>query len=197
MIKKVFSFILMLICFDGFSQSQIEKEFVVVIFDIKRNDKLHPRDIYYWVAESNHVNEYLNFEFAPLFMSFFYPSNSYDDCCLGEATHFYSINKESKFEFADDLEKRQEHLKKFLKQNSKKIQLIKKNWGQNNLLNERVSIYATPITAEFCSCKILDEKHFDNVYLPFGEIRLNPGFWNSEFASYLKNRDFSNMYPNY
>ena len=123
--KSLFILILLTASLTSFSQSIVDKNYIVLIFDIKQNDNLHPGRISYWIAESDKLNEKDDFDFSPFFLSLFYTSNAYDDCCLGKTSNFYTFTTESKFEFAEGFEKKQKILREFLKSNGKKIQTIK------------------------------------------------------------------------
>ncbi len=195
--KRIIILSLFFISVNSIAQNLTQKEFVVLIFDIERNDSLHPRDIFYWVAESNKGTKDNEFDFKPLFLKLFYSSNSYDDCCIGKESLFYSFTEHSKFEFTDKFGKKQKELRQFLKNHSKVIQVIKKRNKWNKLLNEKVTISATAITAELCNCKIKEDRHFESVFLPTSDFKLNLKFWESENAIYITNRDYSGLRVDY
>lgn len=195
--KRIIAIIILFISFSGFAQNLIEKEFVVIIVDIERNDGLHPRDIFYWVADTNKVNENYEFDFYPIFLKLFYSSNSYDDCCIGKESWFYTFNEHSKFEFNDEFDEKQKELREFLKTNSRVIQVIRKKNKWNSLLNEKVTISATPIKAKLCNCQIKEDRYFESVFLPASDFELNPKFWNSENADSVAERDYSGFRSDY
>ncbi len=195
--KRISLAFLLLLCVSGFSQNLTQKEFVAIIIEIDRKDDMHPKDIFYWITESNKVNKKYEFDFYPLFLKLFYPSNSYDACCIGKESRFYTHTEDSQFEFTKAFEKKQKEFRDFLKKNSKVIQVIKKRNKWNKLLNEKVTISATAITAELCKCKIKDDRHFESVFLPTSDFKLNPKFWESKNAFYLTDRDYSLLRANY
>ncbi|QHT67518.1 hypothetical protein GXP67_13215 [Rhodocytophaga rosea] len=196
-VKKLSFVSLLFISFNGKAQNLSEKEYIVLIVNIERKDPLHPGEIYYWIAASDTLNEEYEFNFSPLFLRLFYPSSSYDDCCEGRDARFYTLTDESKFEFTDEFNNKQENLRKFLKKNSKLIQVIKKKNGFSKLLNEKVTISATAIKTSLCSCKIIEEKHFESVFLPTTEFSLNNDFWNSDKAYHIKHKDYTGFSPYY
>ncbi len=173
------------------AQEFTEKEYIALIVDIERNDVLHPRDIFYWIADADKLNQDYRFDFVPLFLKLFYSSDAYEDCCKGQGTTFYTFTSESEFLFKEDFEKIQEDLKIFLKKNSKKIQTIKKKW--NNGFKEKITISATPINAILCNCEIKDKIHFQSVFLPTTEFKLNLKFWEKEISRHLIT-DYSNLH---
>lgn len=189
--KRIIAIIILFISVSGIAQNLAEKEFVVIIIDIERNDDLHPRDIFYWVANTNQVNENNEFDFYPIFLKLFYSSNSYEDCCIGKESWFYTFNEQSKFEFADGFDEKQKELREFLKANSSVVQVIRKQHRWNKLLNEKITISATPIKAKLCNCQIKENRYFESVFLPTSDFQLNPNFWNSENATYVTDRDYS------
>ena len=174
-----------------------EKEYVIIIFKVQKKDYLHPGGIYYWVTESNKIDLDKTIEFSPLFLNLFYSSNSYENCCKGDSSIFYSFQNNSKFEFDESFERKQDEFKKYIKQNSRKIQTIKKRNKNNKLLNENITISATAIKAKLCNCKIEDKMHFESVYLPSSELKLNQEFWKSDEAFFILNMDYSKMLYNY
>ncbi len=182
----------------GFTQNLVEKNYIVLIFDVKQNDNLHPGRFSYWIAESDKLNDKFEFDFSPLFLNLFYTSNAYDDCCMGKASNFYTFTTESKFEFTKEFENKQKIFREFLKSNAKKIQTIKKKW--ENGRNETVTISAIPIKTKICNCKILDKKknyyNFESVSLPISDFELNNEFWKSKNASYIIN-DYSKFESEY
>ncbi|MBA9079887.1 hypothetical protein FHS90_004628 [Rufibacter quisquiliarum] len=140
------------------------------------------------------MNDDLKFDFYPLFLNLFYSSNSYDDCCLGKASSFYTFNTSSRLEFTKEFENKQKEFRDFLKNNGKRIQTIKKDF--QNGFKEKVTIYATPFTAKLCHCEASDDRHFLSVYLPFTDFKPNSTFWNTGLSSKLYT-DYSQMNPKY
>ena len=195
--KRIITLFLFLVCFSCISQNLTEKEYVVLIIDIERNDELHPRSIYYWIADSQKINENNEFDFYPIFLKLFYASNSYETCCTGKESRFYTFNENSVFEFSDEFQRKQKLFREFLSKNSRVIQIINKKNNWNKLLNEKITISATAFKAELCYCQILEERHFDFVYLPTSNFKLNPKFWGSENAFYVTNRDYAGFKAEY
>lgn len=195
--KGVITTILIFISFNGVAQNLTEKEYAVIIIDIERNDDLHPRDIFYWIAQSQEVNKNYEFDFYPIFLKLFYSSSSYDDCCLGKDSRFYTFDEHSKFEFSDEFGEKQKVFREFLQKNSKVIQIIKKQNKWNKLLNEKVTISATAIKATLCNCNIKEDRHFESIFLPISDFKLNSKFWGSENAFYLTDRDYSGFRADY
>lgn len=195
--KRIIVIIILFINVSGFAQNLIEKEFVVIIIDIERNDDLHPRDIFYWVADANKVNENYELDFYPIFLKLFYSSNSYDDCCIGKESWFYTFNEHSKFEFTDEFDEKQKEFREFLKANSKVIQVIRKKKKWNSLLNEKVTISAIPIKAKLCNCQLKEDRYFESVFLPTSDFELNHKFWISEKATKVTDRDYSGFRADY
>jgi hypothetical protein len=142
------------------------------------------------------LNEKDDFDFSPFFLSLFYTSNAYDDCCFGKKSNFYTFTTESKFEFVEGFEKKQEILREFLKSNEKKFQTIKKQW--KNGRKETVTISAVSIKAKICSCKISDNKRYDfeSVTLPQSDFELNNEFWKTKNARHLE-KDYSSFESKY
>jgi hypothetical protein len=194
--KSLFILILLTASLTSYTQSIIDKNYIVLIFDVKQNNNLHPGRISYWIAESDKLNEKDDFDFSPFFLSLFYTSNAYDDCCLGKKSNFYTFTTESKFEFAEGFEKKQEILREFLKSNEKKFQTIKKQW--KNGRKETVTISAVSIKAKICSCKISDNKRYDfeSVTLPQSDFELNNEFWKTKNARHLE-KDYSSFESKY
>ena len=60
--KSLFILILLTASLTSFSQSIVDKNYIVLIFDIKQNDNLHPGRISYWIAESDKLNEKDDFD---------------------------------------------------------------------------------------------------------------------------------------
>ena len=180
MVRVLTILIVFLTNFSGVFQAQDEKEYIVLVVDVKRSNKLHPKDTYYWIAESDKLDTDGNFAFSPLFLELFYTSNSYDECCTGEPSRFYTFTTESKVEFTKEFSEKQEKLRNFLEKNKRKIQTIDKKWEVG--LKEDVTIYAVPIKANLCSCKVLEDKQFESVFLPKSNFKLNSEFWQTEIS---------------
>jgi len=194
--KLLFILTLSTFSFLGLAQNNIDKNYIVLIFDVKQNDNLHPGRISYWITESDKLNGKYDFNFSPFFLSLLYTSNAYNDCCIGKTSNFYTFTAESKFEFTEEFEKKQKTLREFLKSNSKKIQTIKKQW--KNGRKETVTISAVSIKSKVCNCKISDNNryHFESVTLPLSDFELNNEFWKTENARYLE-KDYSNFESEY
>ena len=131
-------------------------------------------------------------------MKVFFSMNAIDSCCLGKATYFYSsfYKKDASFDYPEGIEEDFDKFRAFLKEEARVVQKIKKEWP--NKMKEKITISAIPITAELCSCNILDNSSFDSIMLPTIEFiyKLNNQFWNTKYAHFL-DRDFSYLYPNY
>ncbi len=134
------------------------------------------------MAEPSRLNDKYQFDLAPLVLNPFYSAKSYSTCCKSEATSIYRerFNFDSTYNFPPKFEDLNISVRKFLKENARTIQTIKKKNHTFKLLNEVVTVSAVPIRGEFCYCQSGERENFSHVYLPTQLPELNSEFWNSE-----------------
>lgn len=103
-----------------------------------RNKDSHGKFIYYWIAELKKyekVDEYKEPEIYSIFLHEFYSSDQLESCCLGKTSYPYSYFTNSKFDFPENYSEYLNSLRDLVKNNRRKIQVIKKQWGKKSQRN--------------------------------------------------------------
>jgi hypothetical protein len=192
--NNIILIVLLLTSFYGFSQNLIEKEFVILTFEMERNKDSHGTFTYYWVAELEKyekVNEYKEPKIYSLFLNEFYGSEQLESCCLGKTSYPYTMTTETEFKFPENYSAYLSDLRKLVKNNRKKIQVINKKWKDN--YKEKVTVYATTVKGKLCVCEYGGKvilKTGDLISFPKGEYKIIDNYWN-ENKNILLLKDFS------
>ena len=184
--------------FSGFTQNLTEKEFVVLTFEKIRNKGQHANQVYtyYWVAElekHENVDEYKDPKIFSLYLNEIYGSEQLKSCCLGNTSYPYTMTTETKFNFPENYASYLKNLRKLIKDNREKIQVVKKRWKNN--YKEKITVFATTVKGKLCVCEyggdtILETG--DLISFPKGELKIIDTFWNDN-KSILLFKDFSSF----
>jgi hypothetical protein len=191
---KIFLTILLLISFGGFSQNLTEKEFVILTFEIDRNKDSHGTFSYYWVAElekHEKVDEYKEAKIYSIFLHEIYGSEQLESCCLGKVSYPFTMTTGTEFNFPENYSEYLTNLRKLVKDNRKKIQVINKKWKDN--YKEKVTVYATTVKGKLCLCEFGGKvilKTGDLISFPKGEFKIIDNYWNDN-KNILLFKDFS------
>lgn len=192
--NKIILIILLLTSFCGFTQNLSEKEFVILTFEMERNKDSHGTFTYYWVAELEKyekVNEYKEPKIYSLFLNEFYGSEQLESCCLGKVSYPYTMTTGTEFKFPENYSTYLSDLRKLVKNNRKKIQVINKKWKDN--YKEKVTVYATTVKGKLCVCEYGGKvilKAGDLISFPKAEYKIIDNYWN-ENKNILLFKDFS------
>lgn len=194
--NKVALIVLLLICFSGFTQNLIEKEFVILTFEMDRNKDSHGTFIYYWIAEFENyekVDEYKEPKIYSLFLHEFYGSEQLEFCCLGKVSYPYTMTKGTEFNFPKNYSEYLTDLRELVKNNREKIQVIKKEWKDG--YKEKVTVYATTVRGKLCECKFGGDTYLtkgDRISFPKGNYEIIKNYLTSE-KRILLFKDFSDF----
>jgi len=194
--NKVTLIFLLLISFSGLSQNLTEKEFVILTFQSSKNKGQHKNHVYtyYWVAELEKyekVDEYKEPKIYSLFLDEFYGSEQLESCCLGKVSYPYTMTTGTEFNFPENYSEYLTDLKKLVKDNREKIQVINKKWKDN--LKEKVTVYATTVKGNLCICEYGGKvilKAGDLISFPKGEFKIIDNYWYDN-KNILLFKDFS------
>ena len=186
-----------------YSQNASVFKYVVITYEIDRNRDNHDKKQYYWIVPNDSISSGNELKKKPLYIDSF-SKNSFDSCYNGSDIYLFSINTETKFDFDKDYIQEIDNLKEIISKNKKKVQTYCKKWKQGNY-KETVTVYITPITGDFCSCKNLGTIDESNniIMLPKKAFKLNDSFWKSSKAKdisridFLKNYNFINKDNNF
>lgn len=195
MIKNLIALIFILTCGKIFSQDNSEKDFVILTFEMDRNKDSHGKFIYYWIAELKKyekVDEYKEPEIYSIFLHEFYSSDQLESCCLGKTSYPYSYFTNSKFDFPENYSEYLNSLRDLVKNNRRKIQVIKKQWEKNH--KETVTVYATPLRGKLCVCEcgdnLYDAEKGSKISFPKGNFTVIENYLTEE-KRILLFKDFS------
>ena len=104
--------------------------------------------------------------------------------------------KPGDYDFDSTWNSSHENLEKLVYKKRKLVQTIKKIWNNGN--SETISIYATAIIGDFCTCDfaITGEKRFGyngRIFLAGNFSKHYGEFWKSPLAEFILKQDYSNI----
>jgi hypothetical protein len=181
LIKKLIFTFLILITFRGFSQNLTEKEFVILTFEMERNKDAHGTFVYYWVAELEkyeNSDEYKKPEIFTIYLHEFYGSDQLNNCCEGKVSDPYTYTTASEFDFPENYSEYLTDLRKLVKSNRKKLQVIKKEWKKNH--KEKVTVFGTAVRGKICECEFDGRNYLekgDRISFPKGNFEILENYW--------------------
>jgi len=163
---------------------------------MERNKDSHGTFIYYWVAElekQEKVDEYEEPKLFSFLLHEFYGSDQLESCCLGMVSDPYTMTTGTEFNFPENYSKYLTELRKSIKENRKKIQVIKKEW--NDGYKEKVTVYATAVRGRLCECEFGGNTYLtkgDQVSFPKGNYEIIRDYLTKD-KRILLYKDFSNF----
>lgn len=172
--------------------------YVIISIIKSNNSKLDGYGTTQWIINEDSLKEsefnYRNI--IPLFIMD-YSYNLISDCKDKLPVDPFVLTSNSNFSFPDSISANINQMVQLISSNKKLIQKIKKKWS--NGFKEKVKIYATPVTGDFCNCKFINYSNveFDpsqEIFIGFNNILIRKQFWNSINAKELKRIDFSIKY---
>lgn len=198
MTNTIILLILFLISFSGFAQNLTEKEFVILTFESDRNKGFHKNTTYtyYWVAaleKYEKVDEYKEPIIFSLFLHEFYGSEQLESCCMGQVSYPYTMTAGTEFNFPENYSEYLTDLRKLIKKNREKIQVIKKEWKEG--YKEKVTVYATAVRGKLCECEFGGDRYLtkgDRISFPKGNYEIIKNFLTKE-KGILLFKDFSDF----
>lgn len=196
--NTVILLILLLLSLNGFAQNLTEKEFVILTFESDRNKGLHKNTTYtyYWVAtleKHEKSNDYKEPRIFSLFLYDFFGSEQLESCCLGKVSYPFTLTTGTEFNFPENYSDYLSDLRKLIKNNRKKIQVIKKKWKEG--YKEKVTVYATAVRGELCECEFGGDRYLtkgDQISFPKGNYEILQNYLTKE-KGILLFKDFSDF----
>ena len=194
--NKVILIFQLLISFSGFTQNLTEKEFVILTFEMDRNKDSHGTFIYYWVAELEKyekVDEYKNPIIYSVFLHELESSDQLESCCIGKTSDPFTYTTASEFNFPENYVEYLTELRELVKENSQKIQVIKKEWKDG--YKEKITVYATAVRGKLCECEFAGDRYLttgDRISFPKGNYEIIKNYLTKE-KRILLFKDFSNF----
>ena len=104
---------------------------------------------YYWITPIDSIEKRNSFTVFPVYMDGF-SKESFDECKQGKQIDIFTFSGSPDFNLGTDYETNLRDLLSLIAINRIKIQSLLKVWGKNQ--EDKINIYATPITGEFCNC---------------------------------------------
>lgn len=201
MIKRI-SIIVSIIAFgvisincNAYSQLIPKTDYVILSFERLAEDL--EDEYYYWIIPIDSIDGNLNFTLFPLYIN---SSSQYttDRCIRGDSISFFKNFEGVSKEYENETNK----LLEIIKSKKRKIQNVIIQWGKEGKKlkrkEEKIFIYATPITGVFCNCMERHEKFGSGlvefrglVYLPISNFSFNHLFWETENGKVIQYADYS------
>lgn len=187
--NRIIFILLILICLPNYAQIN---EYIVITFETKRSiDKEAQK--YYWIAPVDSINN-TDFRLYPLYVVVGeYSKDNLDDCQKGDSIDIFVSTANTRLDFDNEYETKINNLISLIDNNRTKIQTININWTGNKKAKDTTTIFATPISGDFCNCfqyhNMIDEYFQSFIYLPLANFGYLSSFWQTSTASIVK---FSN-----
>jgi len=175
------------------SQEILKRNYLVFTFEEHYKYTLHGTQRYFWVLPIDSLKSSQS-SIYPLYPSQ-YSKSQFEDCKNGKSIDpsIPPINPND-YNFDSIWGPSHDRLYKLIEKKRRFIQRIKKTWPSKNWVT--VTVYATAVTAEFCSCinaysSQVKYGYKGPIYLADNFSENFDGFWNSPQADYVIKRDFS------
>lgn len=135
---------------------------------------------------------------SPLYLNG-YSKTDFNKCLEHKDVSVFSNQIDEDWDLTKEYISIQDKVKDIVAKEKKKILTVKMVWV--NGLNEKINIYITPVSGEFCNCPIEKDdgkkiNYFDDIYLPYENIEYDASFWNNKNNydySILKKMRISNV----
>ncbi|TSD66355.1 hypothetical protein FFF34_002840 [Inquilinus sp. KBS0705] len=172
--------------------TNLVKKYVVFTFEVAHKDaKL--KEYYYWITLQDSVAKKNAFEVFPLYTEE-YSKDILERCKTKGMVDIFTSSTATNFDFDDNYKSQVKNLLSIIRTDRIKIQGFRKKWTRKR---EQivVSVYATPINGEFCSC-LQDHGKVTYgfkgiIYLPVMSFSYDKNFWNSKNERIVKYVDYS------
>jgi len=149
---KYLSFILVTLLFHTANiKAQNKNQFVIITIEKQSNKGLHKKEINYWIISVKSWINSDNKSLSPIYLTGF-SATDYKECTINKNLILYNVTVNESYDFKEGVLKGHDYLLKLIKQNRKKVQTVKKNWGSGS--KESIKIYLTPIKGDFCYCNV-------------------------------------------
>lgn len=178
-----------------YAQNLQKSKFIIITFEDDYSKSFHGIQRYFWVIPIDSIKSFQNILY-PIYLSS-YSKSHLNDCILGKSIDpSIPSLKPGDRDFDSLWNASHNTLDELIFKKRKLVQTIKKIWSNGN--KETISIYATPIITEFCSCNFMVTTQTLGVY--DGKIFLAGNFsegynefWKSDLASFVLKQDYSRI----
>jgi hypothetical protein len=194
-LKRYTFIIILLFCIQtGLSQDIRKSKYIIMTFVEDYSLSLHGATKYYWVIPEDSIKSFQN-NLYKLYISSFSISQFKD--CMNDGYIDPKIRslKKDDYEFDSTWFVKHDQLVNLIDNERKLIQTVKKTW-KHSKSKVTISVYATPIIAEFCSCKLLHNSKYklvgeNKIYLASNFSTSNKEFWKSTLSEFILKQDYS------
>jgi len=170
----------------------VENDYLVITFERERSWDVHQVEFSYWLLQVDSLAD-IRANLMPLYLKGF-SSDNFKSCCLGDSLTMYYTSG-TRFNFDQLYVQQVDELARIIKEDQKKIQIIRKRWPGGH--KEIIHVYVTAITGSFCRCRLgrggAKITEVSRVAIPKEQFKQTTDFWNSEHATKLKSYDFSTV----
>lgn len=189
MIKKLNNIIKITIifCFVFPIYSQ-QSNYVVITFESMDSQKEIIE--YNWIVPTDSINEKI--KIYPLYMDIF-SRQDLIECENREKISILTMSEGEDYNLDDNIMDDVNDLKKIILNRKKKIQTLTKKWSNGR--KEKIKVYITPITGDFCVGQISNYSgkffnYYGIIFLPKYNFNYNEAFYNSNKFKIILNEDF-------
>lgn len=191
--KKILMLSIFLIGFIGFSQDKVNTDsYIIITFKYDKTNDNHPVKNYYWILPTNSLQDINNFNFYPLYFDEF-SNEDLKECKEKKDINIFTMQKGENFILDNSYTADINILKKIVEVNKKEVQKAIKKW--NIGYKEKITVYITPVSGNFCSSNIAkysseDIDYEGIIYLPLSDFKPNPNFLNTEKGKLVEKLDY-------
>lgn len=192
--KKISFLILGIFLIESLFAQSITKKVVILSFEDTYKISQEGKIIYSWITPQDSINS-INFPLSYLFLSRL-STKDVVDCQNGfsidPGTYFSEPNDTFDVAVNDQIAL----LKDILSKNKKQILSITKKWETGQV--EKIIVYATPVTGEFCLTDFhasgkKSSGYNGKVCTPLSTFSFDKTFWQSPISKFVTHRDYSNV----
>ena len=189
--NRIIFVLLILIYLPSYAQTN---QYMVITFEAKRSiDKEVQK--YYWIAPVDSIKN-TEFRLYPLYLVVGeFSKDNLDDCQKGDSIDIFVSTANTRLDFDNEYEIKVNNLISLIDNNRTKIQTININWTENKNAKDEITIFATPISGDFCNCfqyhNVRDEHFQSFVYLPLANFDFASSFWQTSTAAIVKFSNYS------
>ena len=187
--------ILLLNSYFLFGQETKNSKYAVITCKIDRNKDSHPAKEYFWIVSLDSVKGIDSFKINPLYLDE-YAKSDISECVQKKDINIFTMYTGKNFRLDDQQEVDNLKLIHIIKESRKSFFKLTKKW--NNGLKEKVELFFTPISGEFCSSNIaVDSGKQINykglIFLTISDFKQYMEFFNSKQFSDIIFSNFSNV----
>ena len=180
-----------MISFAALSQGKTES-YIIVTFEYDRTKDNHPSRDYYWILPIESIKSSNDYNLYPLYFDEF-SNEDLEECKEQKAINIFTMHKGEDFILDKSLSDEIGVLKEIVQSHKTKVQTIVKKWKVG--YKEKITVYITPISGNFCSSNIADYSGKDIdyegvIYLPLSDFKLNNDFFKSDKVKLVETLDF-------